>query len=469
MPKQAGPLFIPHRIISNNKQKLPCQQWHRIWLQQQGHCDAPQQQQMLMMPAPQAAMKHVSHVGAGLHSLGQVPELHDSASDSRSAVQSLNLHGNAIRAMDGLPVLPNLTSLNLSSNSISLIANLSGLAHLTSLNLASNSITQLRGLEGLSKLQQLNVSYNLISCIQGITALHGANGSLSRLNLQHNQLPSLQALAPLAGCLHLQQLKVGGNPCTISPAAYAALRQALPQVQQLDDSEAVSLAASWQMAHAQLQAYDAGQQQQQQQQAALMPAPQRHAAGSKAAAAQHASRSPKHHARRPAPAPDPEEEASTATSSSSQSISMESFDAADAAVADSGHQQQQRRGKQDDRGSGGSSSKARAGHKADLLASPSKRPKPDQSAKLRCESGVQTDDFISAAEVELVTEAQDLRQQLSSLAGEGVLAHQRGTGYSCPDRTASGSCQPAASSESHKCHGREPSGVAAGCASFLCR
>lgn len=367
-------------------------------------------------------MKHASHVGEGLHSLGQVPELHDNASDSRSAVQSLNLHGNAIRAMDGLPVLPNLTSLNLSSNSISLIANLSGLAHLTSLNLASNSITQLRGLEGLSKLQQLNVSYNLISCIQGITALHGANGSLSRLNLQHNQLSSLQALAPLAGCLHLQQLKVGGNPCTISPAAYAALRQALPQVQQLDDSEAVSLAASWQMAHAQLQAYDAGQQQQQQHAA---PAPHRHGAGSKAAAAQHASRSArKHYARSPAPAPDPDQEGSTATSSSSQSSqssSMESFDAPDdAAAADSGQQQQQRRGKQED--GGGGSSKARAGCKADL-ASPSKRPKPDQSAKLR-EMGVQTDDFISAAEVELVTEAQDLRQQLSSLAGEGM-THRR--------------------------------------------
>lgn len=365
-------------------------------------------------------MKHASHVGEGLHSLGQVPELHDNASDSRSALQSLNLHGNAIRAMDGLPVLPNLTSLNLSSNSISLIANLSGLAHLTSLNLASNSITQLRGLEGLSKLQQLNVSYNLISCIQGITALHGANGSLSRLNLQHNQLSSLQALAPLAGCLHLQQLKVGGNPCTISPAAYAALRQALPQVQQLDDSEAVSLAASWQMAHAQLQAYDAGQQQQH-----AVPAPHRHGAGSKAAAAQHASSSPrKHHARSPAPAPDPDQGGSTATSSSSpssQSSSMEGFDAPDAAAAaDSGQQQQQRRGKQED--GGGGSSKARAGRKSDL-ASPSKRPKPDQSAKLR-ESGVQTDDFISAAEVELVTEAQDLRQQLSSLAGEGMTHRQ---------------------------------------------
>lgn len=357
---------------------------------------------------PSSQHSHVSHVGEGLHSLSQVVELHNSRTD----VQSLNLHSNAIQAIDGLHNLPKLVSLNLSSNSIRLVENLSGLVHLTSLNLASNSISELRELEGLSKLQQLNVSYNLITSIQGITALHGSSGSLTRLNLQHNQLPSLQALAPLAGCLHLQQLKVGGNPCTLTPAAYAALRQALPQVQQLDESEAVSLAASWQMAHAQLQAFDAGQQQhlQKPQQQSLMPPAQQvaHASTSKdgTSAGQHGSgRSPKHHTRRPAP--EPEQECSTSSSQSS----MEGVEPSDTEAVDSGQRQSVEPQQQDP----GSSSKAKAGAKA-ALASPSKRAK---AAVSQSESGVQTDDYISAAEVELVTEAQDLRQQLSRLAGEG--------------------------------------------------
>jgi hypothetical protein len=337
--------------------------------------------------------KHVSHVGEGLCTLAQVPELHN----DRSAVQSLNLHSNAIQVLDGLHNLVNLTSLNLSSNSIRLIENLSGLVHLTSLNLASNSISELRGLEGLCKLQQLNVSYNVITSIQGITALHGSSGSLSQLNLQHNQLPSLQALAPLAGCLHLQQLKVGGNPCTLTPAAYAALRQALPQVQQLDESEAVSLAACWQMAHAQLQAYDAGQLQQQQQQLGLVQ-PQH-----KPHQQEGASRSPKRRAHKQETQPEQE-----CSSSSSQS-SMEGVEPPEIGSASDSHQRGQEEQQHSAKGSRGKASTAAA------LASASKRAKPGGCA---CEAGMQTDDFITAAEVQLVTETQELRQQLNTLAGK---------------------------------------------------
>lgn len=342
--------------------------------------------------------KHVSHVGEGLCSLAQVPELHN----DRSAVQSLNLHSNAIEVLDGLHNLVSLNSLNLSSNSIRLIENLSGLVHLTSLNLASNSISELRGLEGLCKLQQLNVSYNVITSIQGITALHGSSGSLSQLNLQHNQLPSLQALAPLAGCLHLQQLEVGGNPCTLTPAAYTALRQALPQVRQLDESEAVSLAACWQMAHAQLQAYDAGQLQQQQQLGLLPPQhkPSQHTAPQIQAGR---ARSPKRHAHKQELQPDQE-----CSSSSSQS-SMEGLEPPDTSSAGGSRQR-----RQEEQQHTAKSSKGKAGPAA-ALASPSKRAKPGGGTS---EAGMQTDDFITAAEVQLVTEAQELRQQLSTLAGK---------------------------------------------------
>lgn len=203
---------------------------------------------------------YVSHIGEGLQSATEVPELHNNS----SSITSLNLHSNRITRIDPcVSRLVNLTALNLSSNSIRAIACLSGLLHLTSLNLASNSLCELHGLAGLTALQQLNASYNAITCIAGISELHGSSGSLQQLNLQHNKLSSLQALAPLAGCLQLQQLKVGGNPCTISRAAYVALRQVLPHVRQLDESEAASLAASWQMAQAQLQAFDHSAQQQQ--------------------------------------------------------------------------------------------------------------------------------------------------------------------------------------------------------------
>lgn len=202
---------------------------------------------------------YVSRIGEGLHDIAEVAELHNNTS-----VKSLNLHSNSIQHMTGLGHLINLNSLNLSSNRISVVENLSCLVHLTSLNLASNGIVQLRGLAGLSRLQQLNVSYNLITSISGITDLHGSNGSLQTLNLQRNNLSTLQTLAPLAGCLQLQQLRVGGNPCTLSLASYAALRQVLPQVQQWDESEAVSIAVSLQMAHAQLQAFQHSTQQLQQ-------------------------------------------------------------------------------------------------------------------------------------------------------------------------------------------------------------
>jgi hypothetical protein len=203
---------------------------------------------------------YVSHIGEGLQSAAEVPELHNNS----SSITSLNLHSNRITRIDPcVSRLVNLTALNLSSNSIRVIECLSGLLHLTSLNLASNSLCELRGLAGLTALKQLNASYNAITCIAGISELHGSHGSLQQLNLQHNKLSSLQALAPLAGCLQLQQLKVGGNPCTISRAAYVALRQVLPHVRQLDESEAPSLAASLQMAQAQLQAFDHSAQQQQ--------------------------------------------------------------------------------------------------------------------------------------------------------------------------------------------------------------
>lgn len=198
------------------------------------------------------ADQHVSHLGEGLTSIYQVEEL---SSTSAAAITVLNLHGNNVARIEGLNHLSRLARLNLSSNCIQGIENLQGLASLTSLNLASNRLRDLRGLAGLTSLVELNVSYNYITSLDGIAELHGPAARLKKLNVQHNALASLQALAPLAGCLQLRSLLVGGNPCTVSPAAYAALRQVLPQVQQLDEGQAVSVNAGCQLACLQLQVY----------------------------------------------------------------------------------------------------------------------------------------------------------------------------------------------------------------------
>lgn len=218
----------------------------------------------------------VSRIGEGLTSLAQVPELVDGRGDAGVAARlvSLNLHGNVLPRTVGLSHLSRLAVLNLSSNCVSSLEGLGGLTSLTSLNIASNRLSSLRGLAGLSGLVQLNAAYNAITCISGVAEIApgGGGSALASLNLAHNALASLQALAPLAGCLALRTLRVGGNPCTLSPAAYEALRQALPQVSNLDDSTAVSLSVGWELAAAQLQEYE--QQQQQQQQQRLPPLPQ---------------------------------------------------------------------------------------------------------------------------------------------------------------------------------------------------
>jgi hypothetical protein len=340
---------------------------------------------------------YVSHVGEGLHSISQVPELHPQQQQQQhnnSSVKSLNLHSNAISRISGLQQLPSLAALNLSSNSIRAIEGLCGLVHLTSLNLASNCISELRGLAGLSRLAVLNVSYNTLTSIAGISDLHGSAGSLARLNLQHNQLASLHALSPLAGCLALQQLQVGGNPCTLSPAAYAALRSALPHVQQLDEGEAVSLVVGWQMAQDQLHAYDSRQQHQQQQQQAA-------GAGSRATKKQaREPRSPPRHA-------DSGGSSSTTTTSGGPCDGDSPTSAEQAAdVGGSGPQQVQHADQR---------SPQRRRHQVQQAHGSNKQP-PPAAAAASTSCSTQTEEGAAAME-RLRAEAQELRQQVGKLAG----------------------------------------------------
>eukprot|EP00878_Enallax_costatus_P030750 GHUV01033533.1.p1 GENE.GHUV01033533.1~~GHUV01033533.1.p1 ORF type:complete len:408 (+),score=134.88 GHUV01033533.1:179-1402(+) len=364
---------------------------------------------------------YVSHIGEGLHNIAEVSDLHNN-----TAVKSLNLHSNAIQHIGGLDHLRNLSNLNLSSNNIQVIENLSSLVNLTNLNLSSNCIVELRGLAGLSRLQQVNVSYNTLTSIAGISDLHGRAGSLQKLNIQHNNLSTLQSLAPLAGCLQLQQLKVGGNPCTLSQAAYAALRQVLPQVQQLDESEAASLAMSWQLAHAQLQAFHQSTQQLQYPQLDETEQPSRAA---KKQAREDPRRLPQARARpaevlqEPATAGYPAQALST-ISTNEDSSSPEAQSSADLldlqpVSGAAGHQQQppaallaqqyrlpDEEEQQQRKSRRGNSSRARPAREGAA------------SKAVVVEAGAQTDAYTPPVVEQLRKEAQVMREQLAKLIGE---------------------------------------------------
>lgn len=91
-------------------------------------------------------LDRVSRVGAGLHSLLQVPELQQSP----ETVGSLCLHGNNISAVEGIEPLRRLMELNLSSNLITSTLALRPMTSLRKLDLSSNQLQEVEGLGGTS-------------------------------------------------------------------------------------------------------------------------------------------------------------------------------------------------------------------------------------------------------------------------------------------------------------------------------
>lgn len=169
----------------------------------------------------------ISRIWEGINSISQLPELR-----VFTGITSLNLHGNSITRINGLEGLQTLAALNLSSNCIASIENLGPLPRLTTLNLASNRLQDAHGWAGeLPALTHLNLAYNYLTGLQGLSQLHGS--PLERLELQHNAISALQGFSALTGFTRLVQLRVAGNPCCFSPAAFAVLHQALPQVRRV--------------------------------------------------------------------------------------------------------------------------------------------------------------------------------------------------------------------------------------------
>ena len=167
----------------------------------------------------------VSHIGEGLTSILEVPELLQ-----LTALRTLCLHGNNIERIEGVQQLAGLQDLNLSSNCLTYIENLGGLTSLTSINLASNKLFEVAGLEGLRHLTHLNLSYNNLTSLSGLAALHGPHGQLRSLDVRHNQIESLPQFSVLVGCINLRELSIMGNPVGTTPNHRQVLLSVVPQV-----------------------------------------------------------------------------------------------------------------------------------------------------------------------------------------------------------------------------------------------
>ena len=171
----------------------------------------------------------VSHIGEGLSSCMEVPEL-----QQLTSLRSLCLHGNNISRIEGVQQLHGLQDLNLSSNCITRIENLGGIASLTSINLASNRLTHVSGLSGLLNLTHINLSYNGLTSLAGLADLHGPQCRLRQLDVRHNQLGTLQAFSVLVGCISLRDLSICGNPVVATPNHQQVLLSVVPQLASLD-------------------------------------------------------------------------------------------------------------------------------------------------------------------------------------------------------------------------------------------
>jgi len=138
-------------------------------------------------------------IDAGITSLHDVPV--------NSSLLSLNLHCNYIVHIDNLHSAHALCHLDLSSNRITSMRGLSSLSRLQTLNLSCNFIDHVIGLGGLVSLISLNISYNKIVNIDGFQELDSNAYQLKFLQLQGNQLSSVDhVIQYLKRCRSLRSL-----------------------------------------------------------------------------------------------------------------------------------------------------------------------------------------------------------------------------------------------------------------------
>ena len=104
------------------------------------------------------------------------------------AITHLDLHGNALRKIEGLSNCPALRRLVLSFNEINSMAGLCDMSRLESVDLSYNQIQRVEGLSGLPALVTLKLSSNLITRLEEVNVLKKYAPQLRELCLLGNAI-----------------------------------------------------------------------------------------------------------------------------------------------------------------------------------------------------------------------------------------------------------------------------------------
>ena len=128
--------------------------------------------------------------------------------------------------------VPNLRELRLNGSNISTLRDLgTGLAKLRVLWLARSGLRLLEGIGAFSALTELYLAFNEV---QDLSPLMEAD-RLQVLDLEANAVTDLAQIAYLSGCAELHALTLEGNPIAEGAGYRAQVKQALPQLELLDD------------------------------------------------------------------------------------------------------------------------------------------------------------------------------------------------------------------------------------------
>lgn len=116
------------------------------------------------------------------------------------------MHCSQLTELRGLHLFPNLKELNASSNSLLTMSGLESLQSLRNLNLSCNKLTQVFSLANISKtLVSMNLSHNRIVSLAAM-AEFAEIAALEELDLTDNYIGELANLRYLTKFAHLRQL-----------------------------------------------------------------------------------------------------------------------------------------------------------------------------------------------------------------------------------------------------------------------
>ena len=193
----------------------------RIKLEKARH---PEVQKLYFQKISQLDILNIYHLDLSDRGFRQYKEKWVRILPTLVALESLDISGNQIASLDGLP--QSIKSLNLSDNQLTSLQGLEKLPALTTLNLSGNSLTSLDGLEKLTKLTNLDISSNKFTTLKGIEEITTLKGlriigmnlknlrgiekltSLTSLNVSSNKLRNLRGVEKL---INLKELFLNEN------------------------------------------------------------------------------------------------------------------------------------------------------------------------------------------------------------------------------------------------------------------